>query len=199
MGNFDKRGKRQGGGSNRGFSGGKNFGGRKSFGDRDGGRPAMFRAVCSECGDSCEVPFRPTGDKPVYCNSCFRGQDNGGGRGNRFGGERREKPRFRDKQMYDAVCDKCGKDCQVPFRPTGDKPIFCNNCFGKGEKSGSGSKVSGETEKQIKILSAKIDELIKILTLNAPAEKTEKKEKVEKKEKTKTKVAVKKVSGKKKK
>ena len=33
--------------------------------------------------------------------------------------------------MHDAVCDECGKDCQVPFRPSGDKPIYCSDCFEK--------------------------------------------------------------------
>lgn len=50
---------------------------RPSWGDRGqrrdnrGDRPAMHRSVCSECGNNCEVPFRPTGDKPIYCNDCF--------------------------------------------------------------------------------------------------------------------------------
>ncbi len=69
--------------------GGKGFGGgrgeRPSFGGRDGGRPSfgkksfsgkgfpseMHKAICSECGKSCEVPFRPTAGKPVYCKDCF--------------------------------------------------------------------------------------------------------------------------------
>lgn len=32
----------------------------------------MNKAICSECGNACEVPFKPTGDKPVYCSDCFR-------------------------------------------------------------------------------------------------------------------------------
>jgi len=32
----------------------------------------MFKAVCSNCGKECEVPFNPTGSKPVYCSDCFR-------------------------------------------------------------------------------------------------------------------------------
>ncbi len=42
---------------------------------RDGGRgeqKVMHRAVCSECGNDCEVPFRPSNDKPVFCNDCFK-------------------------------------------------------------------------------------------------------------------------------
>ena len=41
----------------------------------------MFSAVCSECNRTCEVPFRPTGDRPVFCNDCFsnkRGSSQGG-------------------------------------------------------------------------------------------------------------------------
>ena len=34
----------------------------------------LFPAVCSECRRDCEVPFRPTGDKPVYCRDCFSKQ-----------------------------------------------------------------------------------------------------------------------------
>jgi CxxC-x17-CxxC domain-containing protein len=39
----------------------------------------MSRAICSDCGASCEVPFRPSGNKPVFCRECF--EKNGGGKG----------------------------------------------------------------------------------------------------------------------
>jgi len=32
----------------------------------------MFPAVCSQCGAETLVPFRPSGDKPVYCRECYR-------------------------------------------------------------------------------------------------------------------------------
>ena len=44
---------------------------QSSYDGRDGSRPQMFSAVCSECSRACEVPFRPTGDRPVFCNDCF--------------------------------------------------------------------------------------------------------------------------------
>ena len=79
-------GSNQGRGFNRGgHSDRPRFGGEKrSFshsGDRDKSRPQMFSAVCSECNRTCEVPFRPTGDRPVFCNDCFsnkRGSSQGG-------------------------------------------------------------------------------------------------------------------------
>ena len=63
-------------GNNR-FSG--NRGGSR-FGRRDSGQPiTMHKATCSDCGKNCEVPFRPTSGKPVYCNDCFKGKGNTGG------------------------------------------------------------------------------------------------------------------------
>ncbi|MDZ7586999.1 MAG: CxxC-x17-CxxC domain-containing protein [Patescibacteria group bacterium] len=59
------------------FNRGNRPGGRRDF---DGGRPTMHQAVCDKCGASCEVPFRPSGDKPIFCNNCF---DRKGGRDDR--------------------------------------------------------------------------------------------------------------------
>jgi len=63
------------------------FGGRKSFGDRkfggrgvfsrgDRGGRQMYSAICSNCGKDCQVPFNPSGDKPVYCSDCFEKMGN---------------------------------------------------------------------------------------------------------------------------
>lgn len=42
-------------------------------GDRDNSfRERSFtRVVCSDCNKECEVPFKPSGDRPVYCKECF--------------------------------------------------------------------------------------------------------------------------------
>ena len=41
--------------------------GRRNF---DGPRE-MHKAVCNDCKKECEVPFKPTEGKPVYCKECF--------------------------------------------------------------------------------------------------------------------------------
>ena len=58
-------------------------------------------------------------------------------RNNRGGGGKFGKRSFggRDRQMHDAVCSNCGRRCQVPFRPTGEKPVFCSDCFEKQRNS----------------------------------------------------------------
>jgi len=43
------------------------FRGNRSFGPRE-----MHKATCSECKKECEVPFKPTPGKEVYCQECYR-------------------------------------------------------------------------------------------------------------------------------
>jgi CxxC-x17-CxxC domain-containing protein len=91
MGNFN-RDDRSAGGYRGGFARGRgSFGGGRSFdrgGDR-GDRP-MFKTTCSNCGKDCEVPFRPTNGKPVYCSDCFEKM-----RGGRSDSPRPERSDFR--------------------------------------------------------------------------------------------------------
>lgn len=47
--------------------------GRRGFGRRDSFGPReMHKATCSDCGAECEVPFKPSGDRPVYCRDCWQ-------------------------------------------------------------------------------------------------------------------------------
>jgi CxxC-x17-CxxC domain-containing protein len=88
-----------------------------------------------------------------------------------FGGDRGSRGRFgggRDRpQMHDVVCDKCGKNCQVPFKPSGDKPVLCSECFGKERDNDRGSRSSsssgGVSQAQFKELNSKVDKILKIL------------------------------------
>lgn len=62
--------------------------GNRSRGGRDGRRAELHDAVCDKCGNDCKVPFRPSGEKPIYCSDCFEGQG-GRDRGRSGGGGRR--------------------------------------------------------------------------------------------------------------
>jgi len=79
-GSFGGRDNRSSGGSDR-FGAGRSFGGGEDRGSRSfggggrfGGHKQMFPATCGECGERCEVPFRPTGTHPVFCSNCFQDQ-----------------------------------------------------------------------------------------------------------------------------
>jgi CxxC-x17-CxxC domain-containing protein len=53
------------------------------------------------------------------------GGGGGGGYGGGGGGYRDRGPR----EMFAATCSNCGREAQVPFRPTSGKPVYCSDCF----------------------------------------------------------------------
>ena len=75
-------GQRGGGGGGRSFSGGgRSSGGAGGGGGGRGfssGPRQMFPATCASCGQPTEVPFKPSGNRPVYCRDCFQAQRAGG-------------------------------------------------------------------------------------------------------------------------
>jgi len=120
------------------------------------------------------------GDRRSGGGRGFGGSRGGfGGRGRDSGRDRRELP------MCDAVCAKCGKNCKVPFKPTGDKPVYCSDCFGnqrfgdsssatsrgsvgRGEARPSGLDLAkgssaGITSEQFQQLNNKLDQILDIL------------------------------------
>jgi len=38
--------------------------------DQNKGR-MKFTAICADCQKECTIPFKPSGDRPVYCQDCF--------------------------------------------------------------------------------------------------------------------------------
>ena len=95
-----------------------------------------------------------------------RGRDRDSERDSRFGRSER-----RPLQMHDATCSECGKQCEIPFRPTGSRPVFCSDCFRKSD-GGSGrssrddrpsSSGSGASSNQFAQINAKLDKILKVL------------------------------------
>jgi CxxC-x17-CxxC domain-containing protein len=109
--------------------------------------------VCADCGQeftftaSEQAFYAEKGftDSPKRCKTCRKaqrntgsgyGDDSYGGGGSSYGGGGSsygggggggyDRP---PRQLYDAVCADCGKTAQVPFQPTGSRPVYCNDCF----------------------------------------------------------------------
>jgi CxxC-x17-CxxC domain-containing protein len=81
-----------GGSSYSSYGSSSSFGGGGGSYSSGSGRAAreMFTATCSSCGQPAQVPFQPSGEKPVYCSACFEQRPAGGGdRGGRYGGRGR--------------------------------------------------------------------------------------------------------------
>lgn len=136
MGNFKQGGRGFGGGRGDFKRGGfqkKSWGGNNRGGDRD---VTMHSARCSNCGKDCEVPFKPTNGKPVFCKECFGSKEGGDNfdRAPRREFDRNERPPRRD---FDR-------------RHDGPRPSFGGNSNGGNE----------DLKKQVEMLTVKIDRLI---------------------------------------
>jgi CxxC-x17-CxxC domain-containing protein len=40
------------------------------------------------------------------------------------------------RETHKAICSDCKKECEVPFKPSGDRPIYCRECYSKRKDSG---------------------------------------------------------------
>ncbi len=45
----------------------------------------------------------------------------------------------RERMMYEAICADCNKVCEVPFKPTEDRAVYCKSCWAL-RKSGASSR-----------------------------------------------------------
>ena len=45
--------------------------------------------------------------------------------------ELKQQPQRRDRVLYEAICADCHKICEVPFRPSEARPVYCKECFAK--------------------------------------------------------------------
>ena len=40
------------------------------------------------------------------------------------------------REMFDATCANCGKECKVPFKPRDERPVYCSECFASMKAEG---------------------------------------------------------------
>lgn len=87
--------------------------------------------ICRDCGvefvftASEQEFFAEKGftNDPSRCPACRRARrQQNNERGGQFG-----QPR----EMFDAVCAECGAKTQVPFRPSGNRPVYCRECYNR--------------------------------------------------------------------
>jgi len=50
---------------------------------------------------------------------------------------------FMDRVMHKTICAECRKECEVPFRPSGGRPVYCKECFSKRKASEPGGPGGG--------------------------------------------------------
>ena len=96
------------------------------------------------------------------------------------------QPVRRERMMYEAICADCSKVCEVPFKPTEERAVYCKSCWAlrKGLPAGRQGGASGRPgmpvlrpvslpPKPVSQLSAAAQAASK----SAPAKKSKKKKK----------------------
>jgi CxxC-x17-CxxC domain-containing protein len=59
----------------------------------DGPRERTYtKAICADCNKECEIPFKPSDERPVYCKECFPKHK----KGNPFSANQDSRPEERD-------------------------------------------------------------------------------------------------------
>lgn len=64
-------------------------------------------------------------NEPGRCSQCRAARKQSSNRG--FGSRGDRPPR----EMHPAICASCGAETEVPFKPSGDRPVYCFDCFSK--------------------------------------------------------------------
>jgi CxxC-x17-CxxC domain-containing protein len=84
---------------------------------------------CASCRASRKAARNSDGGGSSYSSgagySSGGGYSSGAGSYGGGGGGYERAPR----EMFSATCSNCGREAQVPFRPTNGKPVYCNDCF----------------------------------------------------------------------
>jgi len=85
--------------------------------------------VCRDCGK--EFLFS-AGEQAFYAEKGFQNEPT---RCRNCRAVRKGAPASSDsgssRTLFAAVCSECGKETQVPFKPTAGKPVYCRECFQK--------------------------------------------------------------------
>lgn len=95
--------------------------------------------VCKDCGrnfvfrsDEQNFYAEKGYTEPTRCKDCRTVRKNNVTQSSgRFTREGSSGGRPSDREMFPATCAACGRQTQVPFRPRGDKPVYCSECFSK--------------------------------------------------------------------
>jgi CxxC-x17-CxxC domain-containing protein len=118
------------------FEGKRNFTPPQRF---DPAQRILHKAVCADCKKECEVPFRPTGDRPVYCKECFSKRK--ASEPFKQGGDHRHaEPRHTDSRHAESGHAESRHSPKAPYykRYTGDRKA------GTGKRKSAGKRKKRE-------------------------------------------------------
>ena len=81
-------------------------------------------------------------------------------RGSSYRPERNQRP-----EMFETTCDKCKRKCEVPFRPSGEKPVYCSDCFRKNESFEPKNNSQSPSSSDLDEINRKLDKILRALKI----------------------------------
>jgi CxxC-x17-CxxC domain-containing protein len=85
--------------------------------------------------------------------------------------EMKQNNSFRDRILHKAICADCNKNCEVPFKPTGDRPVYCKECFSKRKNPATFNEKQGNRPQEPSHGKERFYEKVQHLSNRKPAEK----------------------------
>ncbi len=91
--------------------------------------------TCKDCGEEFVFSAREQEfyaekgfeNEPARCPDCRRAKKQS--RNNNRRGDSRGPQRNNRRELFTTTCSACGVETQVPFKPSGDRPVYCRDCF----------------------------------------------------------------------
>jgi CxxC-x17-CxxC domain-containing protein len=59
---------------------------------------------------------------------------------------------FRERVLHKAVCADCNKECEIPFKPSAGRPVYCKECFVKRKNGAIPPKEKPENHNSERVL-----------------------------------------------
>jgi CxxC-x17-CxxC domain-containing protein len=96
---------------------------------------------CSDCGvnftfsagEQEQFTQRGYTNEPKRCPECRQARKarQSGNEGSSYRGNGNSYGSRASREMFAVKCSECSKDTEVPFKPSGDRPVYCSDCFRK--------------------------------------------------------------------
>ncbi len=90
------------------------------------------------------------------------------------------QPRIDSRPMHKAICADCHMECEVPFKPSVDRPVYCKKCFA-ARKNNSNFKMHGNIRQMDRPAAPKLSVKLPVPEPAKPAKSTKKKRALKKK------------------
>ena len=132
-----------------------------------------------ESSDRNDRSESSSGGYEEYAQNKKEGRGSRGPRGGRsYGRESFGRERRAPLEMTKVICSACKEECEVPFKPRTDKPVYCSACFSKnnddddrgsrgrfGGNESRSARSSNDSSRDMDVINEKLNKIMKALKI----------------------------------